>query len=139
MHFGAAQTGIQGSPTIDLSCGSCRSIVIPSSVVVLGKSRFSGCKLLESVTFESGSRLERIEEYAFTGSGLKSIVIPSSVVVLGYSSFRECKSLESVTFESGSRLERIKESAFSGCGLKSIEIPWPESSKQKKKRKRKKK
>jgi hypothetical protein len=66
------------------------------------------------VTFESGSRLERIQEWAFYHSGLKSILIPSSVVVLGKWSFSGCKSLESVAFESGSRLERIEESMFAG-------------------------
>jgi hypothetical protein len=86
--------------------------MIPSSVVVLGKWSFYGCKSLESVTFESGSGLERIEEFAFSGSGLRSILIPSSVVVLGKWSFCGCKSLESVTFESGSRLERIEEEMF---------------------------
>jgi hypothetical protein len=64
------------------------------------------------VRFESGSRLERIEESAFCLSGLKSILIPSSVVILGKWSFSVCKSLESVTFESGSRLERIEKSMF---------------------------
>jgi hypothetical protein len=34
------------------------------------------------VTFESGSRLERIEECAFHGSGLKSIEIPGSVTFI---------------------------------------------------------
>jgi DNA helicase HerA-like ATPase len=75
------------------------------------------------VTFESGSRLEGIEESVFQESRLKSIEIPSSVLVLGMGSFWECKALESVTFESGSRLERIEESAFSESGLRSIEIP----------------
>jgi hypothetical protein len=75
------------------------------------------------VRFESDSRLARIEECAFSGSGLKSIDIPSSVVYLGKLSFSECKSLESMTFESDSRLERIEEYAFSGSGLKSIKIP----------------
>jgi hypothetical protein len=103
--------------------GLCRSIVIPSSVVVLGEWSFSWCKSLESVTFESGSRLERIEESAFYCTGLKSIEIPSPVVVLGKESFSWCMSLESVTFESGSRLERIEESAFCPSGLKFIEIP----------------
>jgi hypothetical protein len=108
--------------------GSCDSIVIPSWVRLLDKRSFSDLKSLESVTFERASRLERIEESAFCGSGLKSIEIPSSVVVLGKKSFYECKSLESVTFESGSRLERIEEYAFSGNWrtsnqLKSILIP----------------
>jgi hypothetical protein len=69
------------------------SIVIPSSVVAFGERSFSQCKSLESVTFESDSRLERIEEEAFKWSLLKSIVIPSSVVVLGKESFSECYSL----------------------------------------------
>jgi hypothetical protein len=100
-----------------------KSIEIPCSVVVLGKESFYGCDSLESATFESGSRLERIEESVFHGSGLKSIEIPSSIVVLRKSSFYGCKSLELVTFESGCRLERIEEYAFHGSGLKSIEIP----------------
>jgi hypothetical protein len=100
-----------------------RSIEIPSSVVVLGKESVYGCKSLESIGFESGSRLERIEESAFCWTGFHSIEIPSSVVVLGKESFCVCKSLESVTFESDSRLERIEESAFRCAGLQSIEIP----------------
>jgi hypothetical protein len=89
-----------------------KSIMIPSSVVVLGKDSFSGCGSLQSVMFESGSRLEQIGEHAFYQSGLKSIVIPRSVVVLGKSNFYQCASLESVAFESGSRLKRIDRSVF---------------------------
>jgi hypothetical protein len=91
-----------------------KSIVIPSSVVVVGKSSFSCRGSLESVAFESGSRLERIEEAAFAWARSKAIVIPSSVVVLGPWCFRFCESLESVAFESGSRLERVGISLFSG-------------------------
>jgi hypothetical protein len=39
-----------------------KSIEIPSSVVVLGERSFSECQSLESMTFESGSHLERIEK-----------------------------------------------------------------------------
>jgi hypothetical protein len=100
-----------------------RSIMIPSSIIVLGKSSFGECRSLEYVIFENGSRVERIERLAFALSGLNSIVIPSSVVVLGESCFGKCESLESVVFESGSRLERIEDSAFCGSGLNSIVIP----------------
>jgi hypothetical protein len=34
----------------------------------LGKESFSGCKSLESVRFESGSRLERIDKSMFEDS-----------------------------------------------------------------------
>jgi hypothetical protein len=113
---------INGS-TIYRYFGSCDSVMIPSSVLVLGKSSFSWCKSLESVTFERVSCLERIDEEAFRESGLKSIVIPSSVVVFGKSSFLCCNSLDTVTLEDGSRLERIEEFAFYGSGLRSIRIP----------------
>jgi hypothetical protein len=103
--------------------GPCSSIEIPRWVVVLDERSFSDRKSLNSVVFETGSRLEHIECNAFCESRLRSIVIPSSVVILGKSSFRELKSLECVTFERGSRLERIEESAFAGSGLKSVEIP----------------
>jgi hypothetical protein len=107
----------------DESWSGPTSVVIPSSLVVLAEKKYLGCRSLETVTFESGSSLERIEKSAFSKSGLKSIMIPSSVVYLGESSFYECKSLESVTFESGSRLEYIDRTAFSLSGLKSIVIP----------------
>jgi hypothetical protein len=103
--------------------GSCRSVVIPSSVVVVGPSSFCENRSIASVIFENGSRLERIEACAFRWMTLTSIVIPSSVLVLGKESFDDCTWLKSVSFENGSRLERIEESAFRGTGLTSIVVP----------------
>jgi hypothetical protein len=60
-----------------------KSIVISSSVVVLATKSVRECESLESVTFETGSRLESIEKSVFHGSGLRSVLIPSSVVVVG--------------------------------------------------------
>jgi hypothetical protein len=112
---------------MDLACRASRSrlksIVIPSSVVVLGAWSFAGHRSLEWVRFEARSQLERIEAHAFSETGLRSIVIPSSVILLGNGSFSRCKSLESVIFENGSRLQRIESSPFSECGLKSIIVP----------------
>jgi hypothetical protein len=96
-----------------------RSIVIPSSVVILGHGSFSACGALETVVFESGSRLELIGDSAFDRSGLHSIIFPSSVVVLGKRSFCCSASLGRIAFDDGSRLERIEESAFAGCPLSS--------------------
>jgi hypothetical protein len=62
------------------SCSSLRSICIPSSVEKLGKDCFSLCESLSTVTFESGSKLSSIEEFAFAYcSSLSSICIPSSL------------------------------------------------------------
>jgi hypothetical protein len=49
-------------------------LFVPSSVVVLGKESFHECESLESVTFESGSRLERMEKSAFCGSGVSGMI-----------------------------------------------------------------
>jgi hypothetical protein len=75
------------------------------------------------VTFEAGSVLWEIEEFAFGKSGLKSIAIPTAVEVGGKNAFFYCIWLESVTFEASSVLEEIEEYAFAESGLKSIVIP----------------
>jgi hypothetical protein len=58
-------------------------IILPASVEVLGEECLPECSSLSSVTFESGSRLSRIESGAFTGTGLIEIILPASIEVLG--------------------------------------------------------
>jgi hypothetical protein len=100
----------------------CR-ICIPSSVESIGKYCFDGCGFLCEVTFEFGSKLQRIEKEAFRETHLKTIRIPASVELIGESCFDACHSLYDVVFEFGSKLQRIEESAFQGSGLKMIRIP----------------
>jgi hypothetical protein len=70
-----------------------------TSVKVLAAGCFSWSKALETVTFENGSGLERIEEEALNLSGLKRMPVPASVEVIGSLAFAFCKSLEAVAFE----------------------------------------
>jgi hypothetical protein len=74
---------------------------------------FFECRSLSSVTFESGSKLSRIEKEAFSGTSLVEIIFPGSVEVLCERCFDECKSLSSVKFESGSKLCEMSQDAFS--------------------------
>jgi hypothetical protein len=83
-------------------------MIVPLFVEVLGECCFYECRLLSSITFESGSRLKRIEQNAVGRSGLVEIIVPSSVNLLGERCFGECKSLFSVTFEPESRLKKIE-------------------------------
>jgi hypothetical protein len=99
------------------------SIEIPARATVLGEKLFADLKQLESVTFESGSQLERIEENSFRGSGLRAIVLPSSLTDLAAGSFQDCASLRSVVFENGSRLDKIGASAFEASCMREIKIP----------------
>jgi hypothetical protein len=97
--------------------------MIPCSVEVLGPFCFKTCRSLLSLSFESPSRLRRIELGTFALSSLESIVIPCTTEVLGPSCFEWCLSLSSVAFESPSRLRRIESNAFSWSSLQSIVIP----------------
>jgi hypothetical protein len=61
-------------------CSSLSAIVVPASVEILGEECLSNCRLLSSVSFESGSRLARIERRAFYDcSSLKSLFLPASL------------------------------------------------------------
>jgi hypothetical protein len=106
------------SPSLNFIC-------IPSTLMHIGKSCFSRCQSLSTLSFESNSKLDRIEGSAFSGcSSLKSICIPSSVRILCESCFSQCQSLSTLSFESNSKLDRIEAQAFSECSsLKSIFIP----------------
>ncbi|MDR1031951.1 MAG: leucine-rich repeat domain-containing protein [Holosporales bacterium] len=102
---------------------SLRSICISASIKTISEKCLELCDSL-TVTFESGSRLETIEEFAFRYSYLASICIPSSVEMLGSASFVGCQSLSSLMFGSGSKLKTISGFAFNRCSsLASICIP----------------
>lgn len=93
-------------------CKNLKSVVIPSSVKMIGGMAFSHCLSLESVvipdsvsvidygTFMSCCNLKsinipnsvtRINDLAFSGSGLESVVIPESVTEIEEWAFRYSK------------------------------------------------
>ncbi len=99
------------------------SVTIPASVELIAQNAFKNTDLT-SVTFEKGSRLETIEDYAFgSNKAITNIEIPASVKTLGNQVFNGCDSLTSVTFEEGSCLETIGDSAFSTCAIAQIKLP----------------
>jgi hypothetical protein len=125
-------------------CESLKSICIPAACEIIGFEAFGAvpniwkgirsCKSLQSVLFESGSRLTTIGQRVFAGCpALKCIDLPAGVTVLEFDCFAGLAvdgvyvvndSLVSVTWESGSQLRNIKAFAFAGCvSLVSICIP----------------
>jgi hypothetical protein len=101
------------------------SACIPARVARLCQCRPQDRKALSHVTFEAGSKLSRIESYAFPlCASLSSICIPASVEILCANCFRYCRGLWSVTFGANSKLSRIETSAFQDCfSLSAIWIP----------------
>jgi hypothetical protein len=96
---------------------------ISSSIYRLTKDCFVKCKSFTSVTFESNSKLHRIEESAFAQSGWRTIQIPASVEVLCKSCFSNCSSLTSVPFQPNSKLHRIEASVFTGTVVTDLLLP----------------
>jgi hypothetical protein len=111
------------------------SICIPKSVEFIGKFCFNAgwgqhtdrSNRIETVTFEPGSQLKRIEESCFSNCPLREIRIPQSVKVLCKACFASARwghsKVGALIFEADSRLRVMEEACFRQCTLASITIP----------------
>lgn len=93
------------------SDGELKSVVIPATVTEIGASAF-GETGLETVTFESGSKLTAAGEKAFYHTSITALTVPASVTVLGAESFANNTKLGTLTFESDNSLIEIGAGAF---------------------------
>lgn len=98
-----------------------KSIVLPDTVIKIGKSAFEGLSDLESIILPDS--LLYIDESAFAGcSALKTIKIPENVATIGTSAFSNCSKL--VSCELPQKLTAITGSLFWECiKLEHIIIP----------------
>jgi hypothetical protein len=96
---------------------------VPANVEVIGEECFHECVSLCKLTFEHGSKLQRLDIQTFEGTMLEAIKIPSSVEFIGESCFCECKDLYEVTFEQGSKLRNIGKCAFAETKLRRLDFP----------------
>lgn len=96
------------------------SIIIPSSVVWIESSSFSGCSALTDISMSNSVR--SIGAYAFSScSSLKSITIPSSVYSIGQYAFSGCSILSSISIPAS--VTSIGNNPFTGCsGLQNITV-----------------
>ena len=97
-------------------------IEIPSFIKIIGSYSFNKCDKLKSITFESNSNLEVIEEDAFSYSSIESISIPPRVKSIKKNAFYSSQ-LKYVYFQPNSELEMIGKNAFSRTEIESISIP----------------
>ena len=87
-------------------------LTIPASITHIGKEALA-IGSLESITFESGSRLTHIGERAFAFCSVRAITLPASLQSIGGFAFSTCEQLESITLPAS--LSAIGEGAFASC------------------------
>ena len=110
------------------NCTALTSVEIPASVITIGKQAFSMPSemnaSLSAVTFEEGSQLTSIGDYAFSScKQLTTIEIPANVTRITYGAFMNCSSLHTVTF-AGNKVTYFGSAIFYGCtSLKNIDVP----------------
>ena len=120
-----------------------RSVVMPSTVTVIGDNAFEGCDNMSQVKFGqnlrkignnafaycigfSGFTIPAVEEfgtYVFSEcSQLQSVTLPSNMTSIPEGTFNNCKSLSKVKFPEG--LKTIGKLAFAYCAsLTDIKLP----------------
>ena len=100
-----------------------KEIALPSGITTLSNYTFTGCDLLETVTFGPSTALKSIGTNVFENcSALKNIELPVINGTIGNSAFMNCSSLTSLTFQEG--LTSIGSRAFMGCrDLESVSFP----------------
>ncbi len=96
-------------------------VTIPAYVTSIGNIAFQDCINLITVSFETGSQLTSIGNYAFSGSGLKTITLPPRLASIGLNAFYLAKDLQSISFPAS--LTSISQYAFTGSGLTSVTLP----------------
>lgn len=87
-------------------------IIIPDSVIQIGRCAFEGCNKLKKITLSKNLRI--LENYSFCNcQSLEEITIPKSLQYFSKGLFKNCKSLKKVNIES--QINYIDDFAFSGC------------------------
>lgn len=90
-------TELDGDPVKEIKLDSSKitHVEIPDGVTEISDGEFKGCKNLESIVIPD-SVLE-IGKSAFSGSGLTQITLPDNGVKIHEEAFSSCESLESIT------------------------------------------
>ena len=101
-----------------------RQVVIGKDITYIGRFNFFWCSKLQSVTFEEGTKLDRIGWGAFGYSSLPAITIPDSVTRIDDYAFYFCSKLTDVTIGEHSKLTVLGGYAFKAdTKITSLYIP----------------
>ena len=99
------------------------NVQIPNFIEHICSASFYGCTKLQQIEIPNDSKLQTIDDYAFSYSQIKSITIPSTLTKIGDSAFYECSALKRVEIPFYSKLQTIGDSAFSYSSIEYFRIP----------------
>lgn len=116
--FNDGLDGIENSAFIN---SGLTTVTLPNSLTYLGKSAFSDCKDLASISIGTG--ITEIPSNCFTGcNALTSVDLPEHVTSIGRGAFSYCNGLVSITLPNS--IQAVGAQAFAGCSnLEEIVIP----------------
>lgn len=128
LDMSAYATGLvlNGSKTEVVRCGKDYdgAIVIPATVKTIRANAFDGCAYITSITFEEGSVLTTIGDYAFRDCGgiNSSFELPASVKTIGNYAFAGV-SVGKLPVGDNTSLTTIGEHAFDGSDIATLTVP----------------
>ncbi len=94
-------------------CDSLILVEIPNTVTEIQAHAFQGCRNLRRVVFQKGSRLSKIDAYAFADcSALKSMNLSAAMLRIGKYAFFHCSSLTELQFTYMQHGEEKKNNAY---------------------------
>ena len=117
----AERTGFTLGKSAFSGCEALESITLPADCTKIGDYAFSRCKALESIVLPAGCT--EIGNGAFEKCvSLKDCPLPAALESIGYFAFDGCESLEEAILPDG--IKTIGFNAFEGCvNLKKLRLP----------------
>ena len=103
----------------------CITTTIPEGIITIGSWAFGGFKDLTSISLPNS--LNRIEQAAFNGSGLREITLPENVTYIGAYAFSSCNSLKEF-YCYAEKVPEAESSAFGNTNLKEVTLHVPAAS-----------
>ncbi len=99
-------------------CQKLTAVELPKGLTEIPNSAFSHCSSLKKIEIPAG--VKKINSEAFGSAALESIELPSGLEEIGYRAFFKCKL---TAIELPQSLKKIESSAFSGNNIESVAFP----------------
>lgn len=94
-------------------CTALQSVHFGDDLEYIGRYAFWNCTSLSTVSFSDNCKLEKIDDYAFSGTGITKLVIPSQLREISYNAFDGCTSLKTAILRGS--IQSVKARAFANC------------------------